>query len=252
MTIGSHAMILAAGKGLRMGDLSDTRPKPLTEVLEITLLDRILVHLHIAEVKQVVVNVHHLADQIEDHLASEIAKGYVQISDERDGLLETGGGVKRALPLLGHSPFFVINGDALWVDRMEPNLARLRDTWDADKMDVLLLLVARDEALGYEGVGDFLSSEAASGESRETDVPVPLAFRGDAPGAPYVFGGVQVIHPRLYDDMPGGVWSNREVFRKAAAAGRLYGLPIDGHWMHVGTKEAIAAAEKKLLAIRAS
>ena len=131
-----------------------------------------------------------------------------------------------------------MNGDALWVDAAQSNLTRLKEAWNSDEMDVLLLLVPRAEALGYEGVGDFFM-ENNQGVN-------PLQFRDDADSAPYVFGGVLLINPTLYDDTPEGAWSNRIVFRKAAAAGRLYGLEIDGHWMHVGTPEAITAAEEKL------
>lgn len=238
MKVGARAMILAAGKGTRMGRLSDTTPKPLTPVTGTTLIDRLLSHLCKAGVEQTVVNVHHLADQMELHLSSAIDAGSVVISDERDALLETGGGVKNALPQLGPAPFFVVNGDALWVDGSATNLSRMRQVWDDSKMDALLLLVKRDEALGYEGVGDFFTAmEAGAG---------PIEFRGSADSAPYVFGGVLLINPALYEDTPDGAWSNRLVFRKAAEQGRLYGLPIDGHWMHVGTPEAIEVAEAKL------
>jgi len=232
-------MILAAGKGTRMGNLSDKRPKPLTHVAGRCLLDRILAHLSAAHVDNIVVNVHHLASQMETYLTPLIERGTVTISDERNGLLETGGGVKKALPLLGTDPFFVINGDALWTDVGQSNLARLKGAWNPTDMDVLLLLVKRDEALGYEGAGDFFAQEGTGA--------TPLQFRGDAENAPYVFGGVQIVCPDLYQDMPEGAWSNREIFRKAVAQGRLYGLEIDGSWMHVGTAEAIMAAEKKLV-----
>lgn len=231
-------MILAAGKGTRMGGLSDTLPKPLTEVNGHSLMDRLLAHLKAAGVERTIVNVHHLAEQMETHLQNEIDAGSVLISDERDGLLETGGGVKKALPKLGADPFFVVNGDALWVDSDASNLARMRAHWDASRMDALLLLVKTEEALGYEGVGDF---RKADGEGAQ-----PIEFRGDAPHSSHMYGGVLLINPDLYKETPEGAWSNRFVFRKAASEGRLYGLPIDGHWMHIGTRDAIAAAEEKL------
>jgi len=240
--LGAHGMILAAGLGTRMGDLSEHTPKPLTKVNGVCLLDRLLAHADAASLRQLVVNVHHLPEQIETHLADRIAAGTVQISDERDALLETGGGVKKALPLLGTEPFFVMNGDALWINAEKNNLLRLRDAWDPAHMDALLLLVPREEALGYEGKGDFF---AAPGGVQ------PIRFRNTAPAAPYIFGGVQLLDPHLYDGMPTDAFSNREVYRQAVSRGRLYGLPIKGNWMHVGTPEAIAAAEEKLRAIGA-
>ncbi len=240
-----NAMVLAAGKGTRMGALSDVTPKPLVPVAGIPLLDRILAHLKAAGCEKAVVNVHHLADQIERHLAPHVAAGHVAISDERTMLLETGGGVKKALPLLGRAPIHVINSDALWVDGDEGTLKRLADAFDPERMDVLLLLVPTEEALGYDGAGDFIpAGDAAS--------PVPISFRGSAPSAPVMFGGIQVVKPALYDGMPEGKWSNVEIFRKAEAAGRLYGLLHTGHWMHVGTPEAIKAAEAKLAQLGAT
>jgi len=240
--LGEHMMILAAGLGTRMGALSENTPKPLTVVNGVCLLDRLRAHANKAGVEQVIVNVHHLADQIEAHLDTDIKSGHVLISDERAALLETGGGVKKALPLLGDEPFFVLNGDALWVDAGASNLERLRQAWNPDLMDALLLLVPTDEALGYEGVGDFFAQ--AGGVQ-------PIKFRDEAPSAPYMFGGVQLLEPGLYRDTPSGAFSNREIYRKAVAKGRLYGLPIEGHWMHVGTPEAISDAEARLDAIRA-
>jgi len=234
-----NAMVLAAGKGTRMGTLSDTTPKPLVQVAGISLLGRILTHLNKAGCAKAVVNVHHLADQIERHLAPHVATGHVVISDERDMLLETGGGVKKALPMLGREPIYVINSDALWVDGTEETLMRLAGAFDPERMDVLLLLVPIEEALGYDGKGDFIPDGDAA-------TPAPISFRGDAPSAPVMFGGIQVVKPALYDDMPEGKWSNVEIFRKASSAGRLFGLLHTGHWMHVGTPEAIIAAEKKL------
>ncbi|NVJ99503.1 MAG: nucleotidyltransferase family protein [Alphaproteobacteria bacterium] len=236
------AMVLAAGRGTRMGALSDRMPKPLVPVAGVSLLRRILTHLGSAGVTSTVVNVHHLADQIEDHLADDIAKGAVAVSDERGLLLETGGGVKKALPLLGEAPFFVINSDALWVDGEAAALDRLAEAFDLGIMDVLLLLVPTEEALGYDGKGDFIPEDGGDG-------PVPIVFRGAADHAPVMFGGVQIVKPEMYEDTPEGAWSNVEVFRKAADAGRLYGLVHTGHWMHVGTPEAIEEAEAKLASL---
>jgi N-acetyl-alpha-D-muramate 1-phosphate uridylyltransferase len=240
-------MILAAGLGRRMGALSDDKPKPLTDVLGVCLLDRLRRHARVAGVQKLVVNVHHLADQVEAHLSGSIKDGSLIISDERSALLETGGGVKKALPLLGADPFFVINGDALWVDAQESNLLRLKKAWDPRRMDALLLLVPTEAALGYDGVGDFFATaDFGIGGGQ------PIRFRGDAPSAPYIFGGVQLLEPSLYHGMPSGAFSNRDIYHKAFANGRLYGLPIEGHWMHVGTKAAIAEAEAKLKSIGAN
>jgi len=242
-TVGQNAMVLAAGLATRMGDLSKVVPKPLVQVKGVSLIDRHRAHACRAGIRKLVVNVHHLADQMEDHLAASVKAGEVVISDERDLLLETGGGVKKALPLLGPDPFFVMNGDALWIDNNRPNLERLCAAWDPSQMDILLLLVPTDEALGYDGVGDFFASSGGV---------QPIRFRDDAPDAPYMYGGIQLVTPSLYDDMPNGPFSNREIFRKAFANGRLYGLPIDGHWMHVGTEQAIGEAEVRLTALGAS
>jgi len=232
------AMVLAAGKGTRMRALSDRLPKPLVPVAGRTLIDRILDHLGAAGIQKPVVNIHHLADLMEAHL-----EGRVLISDERAELLETGGGVKKALPLLGDDSVFVINSDALWTDGTKDSaLKRLHDHYEPETMDVLLLLVAREDALGYDGKGDFLCDVTP-------DKAVPLTFRGDAPEAPVMFGGVMIVKPSLYRDMPDGAWSNLLIFKKAAAEGRLYGLLHDGAWMHVGTPEAIDAAEARLKAL---
>lgn len=236
-------MILAAGLGTRMGALSDHTPKALTKVGGICLIDRLRAHAASAGVINLVINVHHLADQMEAHLKTEINAGVVSISDERDALLETGGGVKKALPQLGPDPFFVMNSDALWIDAGVSNLVRLKSAWDPALMDALLLLVPTKYALGYDGVGDFFAKPGGL---------QPIQFRGDAEAAPFMFGGVQLLQPTLYDGMPDGAFSNRQVYRKAASAGRLYGLPIEGHWMHVGTKEAIADAELKLASVGAA
>lgn len=239
------AMVLAAGKGTRMGALSASLPKPLVPVLGTPLIDRILAHLQASRVAPAVVNVHHLADKVENHLDTHVADGSVLISDERTALLETGGGVKKALPLLGDAPFFVINSDALWVDgKNTRTLDRMASAFDPAIMDVLLLLVPTREALGYDGKGDFLPT--AEGEG-----PVQISFRGEAESAPVMFGGIQIVKPECYDNMPWGPWSNVEVFRKAATVGRLYGLVHDGHWMHVGTPEAIQDAEQKLTSLGA-
>ncbi|WP_262692121.1 nucleotidyltransferase family protein [Kordiimonas aestuarii] len=234
-----RGIILSAGLGTRMGDMSKRTPKPLVYVAGRTLLDRALDRTDEAGFDCVVVNVHHHADQLEAHLARRIDAGQVVISDERDKLLDTGGGVKKALPLLGKHPFFTINSDALWLDGAGSALLRLASAFDADRMDALLLLIPTPDALGYDGVGDFIPFADGMG-------PMPIDFRGEAPVAPVMYGGIQMIASSLYDNTPDGAWSNRVVFRKAAAAGRLFGLVHDGHWMHVGTPEGVTDAEARL------
>jgi MurNAc alpha-1-phosphate uridylyltransferase len=188
-----------------------------------------------------VVNVHHLADQIEDHLKHQIADGSVIISDERHELLETGGGTRRALKYLCKDPFFSINSDALWLDGTKPTLKGMAEAFDPALMDVLLLMVPTEEATGYDGQGDFFVEET----SEEPNVG-PLEFRGDRETAPFMYGGIMISKPDLYQEEPEGSWSNLVIFRKALARGRLYGLVHQGLWMHVGTPEGIDAAEKIL------
>jgi MurNAc alpha-1-phosphate uridylyltransferase len=235
-----QAMILAAGEGRRMGALSEIRPKPLTAVNRKTLLDRIIEKLLYKYITPIVVNVHHLADQIEHHIDPHIKAGDIHISDERAALLETGGGVKKAIPLL-ESEFFVINSDILWaeVTGAENTLDQLTKSWDPEKMDVLLLLIPTAKAYGYDGVGDFFFK----GEGVEAST---IAFRGDAAASPYMYGGIQIVKAEMYRDMPEGAWSNREIFRKASKQDRLFGVPHTGVWMHVGTEGAIKAAEDRL------
>lgn len=234
-----RAIVLSAGLGTRMGPMSQITPKPLVPVAGKPLLDHTFEKLDVADIGPVVVNVHHLAGQIEAHLSPRIADGRVRISNERDALLDTGGGVKKALPLLGKQPFFAINSDALWLDGAVPALTRLRQAFEPRVMDVLLLLVRTEDALGYDGPGDFIPAH-------EGKVLTPIDFRGDAPSAPVMFGGIQIVAPSMYDDMPEGAWSNREIFRKAAARGRLYGLVHDGRWFHVGTPDAVLQAETQM------
>ena len=232
-------MVLAAGLGTRMPPLTDARPKPLIEVAGRTLLDRALDNFEAAGVGTIVVNVHYLADQIEARLAARAAEGgaarYV-ISDERDELLETGGGVARALPLLGEAdPLLVANADNLWRDGRENTIARLAAAWDPARMDALLLLIDREEAKGYDGAGDF--HREPSGR---------LHRRGHDLTANYVFSGVQLLSRRLFADVPQGPFSLNLLYNRALAAERLYGLVHDGLWHHVGTPEAVAEAARRL------
>ena len=224
-------MVLAAGLGTRMRPLTDTRPKPLVPVAGKPLLDHVLDKLAQAGVTTAVVNVHYLADQIEAHLAARRTPKIV-FSDERQKLLDTGGGVVKALPQLGDAPFFHVNSDTLWIDSITPNLTRLAQAYDPARMDALLLLASTAASIGYHGKGDFAME--ADGTLRR---------RAENEVLPFVYAGVALLSPALFADTPSGAFSLNVLFDRAAAAGRLAGLRLEGLWMHVGTPEAIAEAE---------
>lgn len=230
------AMILAAGLGTRMRPLTDHMPKPMVAVAGKPLLDHVLDKLADAGVTRAVVNVHYLPDQIIDHLASR-ATPAITISDERDVILGTGGAVVKALPRLGDQPFFLSNADTMWIDGVRPNLARLADAFDAARMDILLLLAPTADSIGYHGKGDFtMGTDGALRRRKETEV------------VPFVYAGVAVLSPALFADAPQGEFSLTRIFDRAAETSRLHGLRIDGTWMHVGTPDAVDAAEKAFLA----
>ena len=235
----THAMVLAAGKGTRMRHISQTTPKPLVEVGGVALLSRVLDHVAAAGIHTSVVNVHYLADQIEEHLMARTNGPDVIISDERDMLLETGGGVLSALEALGDKPFAVINSDALWLDEGAGVLAKMAAAFDPDKMDVLMALVPREDALGFDGAGDFFMGDDGM-----------LTWRGDAETAPWVFSGIQILSPSLFEGEELGCWSLKRVYDYAVREGRLYGISLDGHWMHVGTPEGLEAAEARLISLQ--
>jgi len=232
-----RAMVLAAGYGARMRPLTDRMPKPLIEVGGRTLIDHVLDRLAAVGVEQAVVNVHHLAEALERHLAGRRAPE-ILISDERAQLLDTGGGVVKALPTLGDEPFFHINSDTLWIDNAVPNLQRLAESFDAARMDVLLLLAPTEGSVGYSGRGDF----AMAPDGR-------LSRRGEREAVPFVYAGAAILAPALFAGAPAGPFSLTRLFNQAEAAGRLHGLPLDGVWMHVGTPAAIAEAEDALSAL---
>jgi MurNAc alpha-1-phosphate uridylyltransferase len=231
------AMVLSAGMGTRMRPLTNKIPKPLVEVGGKALLDHVLDRLSDAGVQRAVVNVHHFAEQIERHLASR-TKPKITISDERGLLLGTGGAVVKALPQLGDAPFFHINSDSIWIDGVQPNLARLAETFDPASMDALLLLAPTTGSIGYAGRGDF----AFGPDGR-------LRRRAEREVAPFVFAGAAILSPALFAGAPKGEFSLTDLFDCAALAGRLHGLRLEGLWMHVGTPDAIVLAER---AIRAS
>jgi MurNAc alpha-1-phosphate uridylyltransferase len=230
-------MVLSAGLGTRMRPLTNKMPKPLVEVGGKALIDHVLDRLVEAGVERAVVNVHHFAGEIERHLASR-SKPKITISDERGLLLGTGGAVVKALPELGGAPFFHINTDTIWVDGVQPNLARLADTFDPAAMDALLLLAPTTGSIGYAGRGDF----AMAPDGR-------LKRRGEREVVPFVFAGAAILSPALFKGAPQGEFPLPLLFDRAAEQGRLFGLRLEGLWMHVGTPDAIAPAEK---AIRAS
>lgn len=232
----THAMVLAAGLGKRMRPLTDRLPKPLVPVYGKPLIDHVLDKVADAGIPHVVVNVHHHADLLEAHVKARPAPPAIHVSDERGVLLETGGGVVKALPLLGAGPFLTINSDTIWIEGARPNLKRLIEHFDPDRMDALLLLAPAALSVGYDGVGDFIM-----------DTMGRLTRRGERLVAPFVFAGAAILKPELFEGAPDGAFSLNRVFDTAAAKERLFGLRLDGVWMHVGTPDAIALAEDAIL-----
>jgi MurNAc alpha-1-phosphate uridylyltransferase len=230
-SVGKTAMILAAGLGTRMRPLTNTTPKPLIKVAGKSIIDHTLDRLRAAKVARVVVNMHHHAEQIEQW-AEAHAEDNIVLSDERDELLETGGGVVKALAKLGKAPFFVFNSDSFWIDGPTPALTRMREAWDGRRMDCLLLLAEMANAVGFDGPGDFTMDD----EGR-------LVRREESYVAPFVYAGCCLVSPRLFADTPDGAFSMNVLWNRALAKGRLFGLRHDSKWLHVGTPEAIGMAE---------
>lgn len=229
---GHTAMVLAAGFGTRMRPLTNTTPKPLIPVAGQPIIARGFDRLRAASVSRAVVNAHYLAGQIEAWCAG-VKNPHTVVSDERDAILDTGGGIARALPLLGDDPFFVLNSDSFWIDRGTPALTRLREAWNDAEMDCLLLLCDPLHTTGYDGKGDF----AISADGR-------LRRARSAPGEKaYAYIGGYLVHPRLFAGAPQGAFSMNLLWDRAISAGRLHGIAHQGHWLHVGTPEAIGAAE---------
>jgi N-acetyl-alpha-D-muramate 1-phosphate uridylyltransferase len=229
------AMVMAAGLGTRMRPFNGQIPKPLVTVGGKALIDHVLDRLADAGVTRAVVNVHHLADQIEGHLAGRKVPEVV-ISDERAKLLGTAGGPVNAMPQLGGGPFFLVNSDTIWIDGVMPNLKRLAAAFDAARMDGLLLMAPTATATGYSGRGDF--SMTADGR---------LKRRGERDVVPFVYAGAAILTPAFFAGVGTGPSSMSPLFDRAAEAGRLHGLRLDGIWMHVGTPDAVAAAEAALI-----
>ncbi|HWY63037.1 MAG TPA: nucleotidyltransferase family protein [Rhizomicrobium sp.] len=226
----TRAMIMAAGFGTRMRPLTDDRPKPLVTVRSRSLLDHALDRLVAAGVKMVVINLHYRAQQVKDHLAGR-RDIEIHYSMEED-ILGTGGGVVKALPHFQGEPFFVLNSDSVWVEGYVSPLTAMQLMWDPERMDGLLLLAAMTTALGYEGRGDFL-----------LDVNGRVARVPERTSSPYAYPGVQIVHPRLFAGAPDGGFSTNLMWDRAIAKGRLYGMRLEGVWIHVGTPEARDEAE---------
>jgi MurNAc alpha-1-phosphate uridylyltransferase len=235
MAVPHTAMVLAAGLGTRLRPLTDHTPKPLIPVAGRTLLDRCLDRLAEAGVRRAVVNIHWLGDRIRDHLKARHDLEIV-ISDETGLLLETGGGIAKALPLLGDTPFLAVNADLIWRDDAgETAVLRLAAGFDPATMDGLLLLQPRESADGHDGPGDFF-----------LDADGKLRRRGTQASAPYVYTGVQILQPAMFRDVPAGAFSLNILYDRAIAAGRLHGIVHRGSWMDVGTHDGLKQAEAAL------
>jgi MurNAc alpha-1-phosphate uridylyltransferase len=229
-----RAMLLAAGLGKRMRPLTMTLPKPLVQVAGKALVDHVLDRLVAAGIETVVVNVHYLADLMELHVGKRAAPR-ILISDERSGLLDSGGGVRKALPLLGDQPFLVCNSDSFWIEGPRPALDRLFESWDPARMDILMLIAATSTSVGFDGPGDYF-----------VDPLGRLTRRREREVAPFAYAGVLIIKPEIFDQAPSGPFSLNRLFDAAEHGGRLYGRRLDGVWLHVGTPDAIADAEARI------
>ena len=230
------AMVMAAGLGKRMRPLTASRPKPLIEVNGRPLIDHVFDRLRAAGVTKAVVNVHYLADVLEAHLKG-VGEGIdIQVSDERDLLLETGGGLVRAAPLIDCDPFFAINSDNYWIDGPTDTLRLLASQWKQEAMDALLLLVPHARAYNHSALGDFHMDRFGR-----------LQRRGRSKVAPYVFTGIQLVSKRLLRDAPEGPFSTNVLWDRAIAEGRCFGAVHQGLWFDVGTPAAVRATESALV-----
>ena len=235
MTKVETAMIMAAGLGKRMRPLTETRPKPLVEVAGKAMIDHCFEKLVEAGIGKAVVNVHYLADMMEAHLAALPYPVDIQVSDERTRLLETGGGLVQAEPLIEEDVFFCINSDNLWTDGPTNSLLQLAEGWDADRMDALLLLIPREAAHNYNGDGDFYLDDEKRISRKLPDQKAPL-----------IYSGIQLISKRLLRDAPAGPFSTNIFWERAIGEGRLFGAVHDGQWFEVGSPQAIAPTEAAL------
>lgn len=228
------AIVLAAGLGHRMRPLGNGLPKPLVRLQTKPLIDHVLDRIGEAGVARAVVNVHYCADQVIAHLAAR-RHPVMSVSDETGRLLDTGGGVRKALPVLGTAPFLIHNSDSVWLDLANSNLHRLFAAWDSRRMDSLMLLAPAATSMGYAGLGDFSLDADGRTVRRPADARVP-----------FVFAGVSIAHPRLFENSPDGPFSLNLLWDRAIAAGRLFGVTLEGTWMHVGDPAALEAAERLL------
>lgn len=225
------AMVMAAGHGTRMRPLTNDTPKALIKVAGKTMVDHAIDRLKAAGIKRIIVNIHAFADQMRAHLEARNDDSII-ISDETDELLETGGGIKRALPLLGDKPIITHNCDSIWVEGMGQTLPRLLDAYDPDKMDALLVVAVTANIVGDVARGDFTM-----------DPDGRIAWREVSSVAPFMYTGVQIIKPQLYAGIEDTAFSTTKVWRGLLEDGTAYGLRHDGVWMHVGTPSALDDAE---------
>ena len=224
-------MVLAAGLGKRMRPITATIPKPLVKVAGKPLIDHGLDRLAAAGIETAVVNVHYLADLLEEHVSRRRNPGIV-ISDERTQLLDTGGGIKKALPHFRGEPFVLLNSDSFWIEGVRPNLDILANSWDSNDMDILLMLAATVRSVGYSGRGDFTMSTDGR-----------LVRRAERTVAPFVYAGAAVLHPRIFDKADSGSFSLNQMFDEAIERERLFGVRMEGMWFHVGTPAAIEVTD---------
>jgi MurNAc alpha-1-phosphate uridylyltransferase len=231
----STAMVLAAGLGTRMRPLTNDRPKALVEVAGQPLIDHMLDRLAEAGVTTAVVNVHAFADRLEGHLKARTAAPVILISDERSEVLETGGGLRLARPLLGDDPIFVANIDSVWRETGASLAEALKAAWDPEHMDVLLALAPLNRTIGFDGLGDFFIAEDGA-----------LTFRGEAPSAPFGYMGLHITKPQIVDPGPEGAFSLALLWRDLASQKRLFGVVLEGDWMHVGDPVSRDQAEARL------
>jgi len=231
------AMILCAGLGTRMRPLTDDCPKPLIPFLGRAMVDHILDRLKGAGFRRVVINVHYLADRMERHVRARDDLEII-VSDERAGLLDTGGGIAHALAHLGERPFLVHNADSIWFEpggeNIRGTLDAMRASWDNATLDTLLLTVPWSRASGFHGAGDFFPGGEGYGLDR----------RGERESAPLIFAGVSLVHPRLFAGAPSGAFSLNRLWDAALATGRLGGIALEGRWFHIGDPQALASAER--------
>jgi N-acetyl-alpha-D-muramate 1-phosphate uridylyltransferase len=228
----ARAMIMAAGLGTRMRPLTNDRPKPMVVVGGKPLIDHAIDRLVAAGVDTIVVNVHYRAEMLIQHLKRRNDGTKIHISEETDELLGTGGGVVKALPVFEGKPFFIHNSDSIWVEGFGHALDRMIARWENGEMDALLLIASLARTIGYEGAGDFMMDA----DGRLSRVP-------EQHMSPFAFPGVQIVHPRLFDNPPKGAFSTNIVWDRAIEKGRLFGIRLDGTWMHIGTADALTESE---------